>query len=141
MSRAFFKKYLHIILEANSYRSLNDAGESYSPGSTQIWYVKDEYAPYFNAGYENLSRNIDKIPNNIEETHTLVGSVAETNLDKIYSMMQSVIWNPSGDGDALIADLGLDHSDMSTGDVIVLNNKIMMVDTKGFVDLSTGDEA
>ena len=140
MSRPFFKKYLQIIMEANSYRSLNDAGEAFSPGDTQIWFYKNEYAQNFNRGYQNLAQNANKVPKEIEKTHILVGKIAETNLNKIYSLMQSEIWNPNGDGNDLISRLGIGHSDMTTGDMIVIDNKIIMVDTKGFVDLATGDE-
>jgi hypothetical protein len=140
MSRAFFKKYIQIIMEANSYRSLSDAGPDYSPGDTQIYFVKKEYSNQFKQGYQSLSNNASSLPKDISQTHTLVGTLAETDPNKIYSMMQAVIWNPSGDGDELIANLNLNHSDMSTGDIMVIGNRIIMVDTKGFVDLATGEE-
>jgi hypothetical protein len=141
MSRGLMKKYIDILMEALSYSSLQDAGDDYSPGNTQIWYWREDLGRDMMMGYDFLKKQ-NKLPDpaNLSATHVLIGSVAETNLDKIYSMMQSESWSPQDEARDLINKSGAGHTSMSVGDIIVINNDASMVDKVGFVNLATGEE-
>lgn len=71
-------------------------------------------------------------PGDLSETHVLLGSIAATNLDLIYSVMQGECWSPNGEANNLIERKGLEHTSMSVGDVIVVNGERHMVDRCGF---------
>ena len=57
----------------------------------------------------------------------------------IFSMMQAEVWSPQNQADDMIKKLGVGHTGMSTGDIIVKGNDVLMVDKTGFVNLSTGE--
>lgn len=141
MSNKFMKKYIDILMEAMSYSSLQDAGNDYSPGNTQIWYWKEPLGHQMMQGYEALKQQ-NKLPNpnNLEATHVLVGTVAETNPDKIFSMMSAEVWSPQNQASSMINDLGVGHIGMDTGDIIVVGKQVLFVDKKGFVNLASGEE-
>lgn len=126
------------------YSSLNDAadiaGDSFNPGNTQIWYWKEEYGRDFLMGYEFVKKQLDFTPDKLKDTHVLVGTISETNPDRIYSMMQGESWSPSGEAYNMIRKLGVGHTSMSVGDVIVMGQTGIMVDRTGFVDITSGEE-
>jgi hypothetical protein len=68
----------------------------------------------------------------LNNTHILLGKIKETNLDKIYSMMQGENWSPEGEARGLIRSKGLMHTSMSMGDIIVVNGVLNIVDSIGF---------
>ena len=140
MANGLMRKYLEILLEAMSFNSLQDAGDAYSPGETQIWYWKENLGNEMMKGYDYL-KSINRVPDpaNLSVTHVFVGSVAETNEDMIFSMMQAEMWSPQNQADDMIKKLGVGHTSMSTGDIIVKGNDVLMVDKTGFVNLSTGE--
>ena len=55
-------------------------------------------------------------------------------------MMQGEAWSPQGQARYLIDKLGVGHTSMSVGDIIIVNRKMLMVDRMGFTDLSRGEE-
>lgn len=108
------------------YTSLNDV---YPKGNTKIWYTKEYFNPF---GGEK-----DKItPESMKKTHILLGQISETDLDKIFSMMQGERWSPNGEARNLIKGLGLTHTSMSVGDLIQVGRVIYLVDTIGFTEIS-----
>lgn len=112
--------------DSEMYTSLNDV---YPKGSTKIWYTKGYFNPF--------GREKDNItPKSMKKTHILLGSIAETDLDKIFSMMQGERWSPNGEARNLILDLGLTHTSMSVGDIIQVGKVIYLVDTIGFKEIS-----
>lgn len=141
MSKALLRRYIDILMESASYTSLNDAGNSYSPGNTQIWYWKQNLGHEMMKGSEYLKK-INKLPNlrNLQNTHVLVGSIAETDPQKIFSLMQAEAWSPQDQARSMIERLGVGHTSMTTGDVIVNQNKIVMFDKKGFINLDSGEK-
>lgn len=141
MSNKFMKKYIDILMEAMSFSTLHDAGNNYSPGKTQIWYWKENLGHQMMQGFESLKKE-NKLPNpnNLEATHVLVGSVAETDPNKIFSMMQAEIWSPQNQAEDMIKKLGAGHISMDIGDIIVTGNQVLLVDKKGFVNLLSGEE-
>lgn len=79
-----------------------------------VWYAK------------NL-RNADSMPVNLTHensgTHVLVGCVAwRRDWQSLYGAMQGHNWSPRGEARRLIQRLGLDHTSMSVGDVLVCYN-------------------
>lgn len=136
------KKYLEILTEAETYRTLADAGDAYRLGNTEIWYTNEYTARDFMMGYEWLKKHdVPLDVNNLSQTHVLVGKVAETDPHEIWNMMQGETWSPHGEGRDLITKLGASHTTMSTGDIIKIGNDAVMVDRVGFVNLATGEKA
>ena len=142
MSSIELKKYLQILNESESFHTLADAGPDYSPGNTEVWYWKEDLGRDFMMGYKWIkNHNTPFDPNNLEQTHSLVGTLAATDPEQIYMMMQGESWSPQGQARAMIDNLGVGHTSMSVGDVVKTGNKILMVDRMGFTDVSTGEEA
>lgn len=141
MARWLMRKYIDILMESISFNSIQDAGDDYSFGNTQIWYWKENLGNEMMKGYDYLKVN-QKLPNveNLGATHVLIGAVAETNEDKIFSMMQAEVWSPQNQADDMINNLGVGHTGMSVGDIIVKGNDVLMVDKTGFVNLNAGEE-
>lgn len=140
MANGLMRKYLEILVEAMSFTSLQDAGNSYSPGKTQIWYWKENFGNEMMKGYEVLKReNRLPDPTNLNATHVLIGSIAETNPEKVFSLMQAEAWSPQDQGEDMVNKLGVGHIGMDTGDIIVIGDQILFVDLKGFVNLASGE--
>lgn len=114
------------------YKTINDAevtNPGLAPGSTQIWYIKDEYfrdAMVIFRDKESIS--IDEL----EKTHVLLGSVDETDPEEIWVAMQGEHWSPNGEARNLISSKGLSHTSMSVGDVIVLGHDVFVTAFSGF---------
>lgn len=141
MSRALLRRYIDILMESASYTSLNDAGPAYSQGNTQIWYWKQDLGHEMMKGYENLKKS-NTLPdlNNLEATHVHIGSVAETDPEKIFSLMQAEAWSPQDQARNMIEIAGVGHTSMTTGDIIISQKNVSMFDKKGFVNLQSGDK-
>lgn len=127
-------------MESASYASLADAGASYSPGNTQVWYWKQNLGHEMMKGVEYLkkARLLPDI-NNLERTHVLVGTLAETDPQQIFSLMQAEAWSPQDQARSMIENLGVGHTSMTTGDLIVVQNKMSIFDKKGFVNINGGE--
>ena len=106
----WYKKYVSIIEADTEYNRLSDAGEYYCPGDTEIWYLKSG-ASTNNVDLENLYR-----------THAMIGTLAETDPETVFSMMQSENWDTDASAESMLNELGVKHSSMTTGDVIVVDN-------------------
>lgn len=135
----------NFIIEAapgvTQYTSLNDATEvtgdsSYAPGDSEIWYVRRGYSREYGfghfdeLGYPQLSE--------LEKTHVKIGSIKETDLEKIFMLMQGENWSPNGEAYDLITSLGASHTSMSVGDIIKIGNQAWAVDNFGFAELHEG---
>jgi hypothetical protein len=79
-------------------------------------------------------------PENLDDTHVLLGVISENDPEKIFHMMQGEQWSPHGEARALIQAKGLKHTSMSVGDVVVVNGKALIVDNTGFKELPPKDE-
>ena len=101
--------------QGGPYRHLNDAqGKSLCAGlaygATEVWYA---FTPTFMVG-----------PFKPRVTHQLLGMVAgdattETDRDALFVSLQGEAWSPEGEAREFILGLGLDHTSMSVGDVLV----------------------
>ena len=110
-------------------------------GNTEIWYWKDEFMRDALMGSKWLiEKDLLPDPSNLEKDYIKLGSIEEKDLNKIYHQMQGEVWSPGGEARELITELGLSHTSMSVGDVIVVDGKAIMVDFVGFYDLSSGSE-
>ena len=116
----WYKRYVSILeAEVQEYNRLSDAGEYYRPGDTEIWYLKAG-ASTNNVDLENLYR-----------THAMIGTLAETDPETIFSMMQSENWDTDNAAESMLDDLGVEHSSMRTGDVIVVGDTAHVIQDNG----------
>ena len=112
--------------------------ESYWPfekGEAQIWYMKPEtFRLYSGLGAHYMLSAGIKMPllENLNETHVLLGTMSDVNLEGIFSMMQGEFWAPNGKAKDTIFAKGLMHTSMMVGDIIVIKNDIYMVDMVAF---------
>jgi hypothetical protein len=115
------------------YTSLSDV---YPEGPTEIWYWKEDNGRDYMMGPAWLaSRREAPTPESIPQTHVLIGTVKETNPEKVFHMMQGEIWSPEGQAYNMIVNSGSGHTSMSVGDVVKVGNKWLMVDRFGFQDI------
>lgn len=123
----WYKKYVSILESNVQYRRLSDAGEYYQPGDTEIWYLKDGRDP----------SNTDV--NNLYRSHAMIGTLAETDPEIILSMMQSENWNTDNGAESMLDSLGVEHSSMRTGDVIVVGNTAHVIGNDGIAAVELAD--
>ncbi len=118
---------------AGQYSDLSDV---YEPGATEVWYWKEDAGRDMMMG-KNFLVKYGKMPdpNNLEATHVKIGSVKETNPEKIFMMMQGENWSPEGQARSMIRSSGTGHTSMSVGDIVVVNGEAQMVDRFGFTKL------
>lgn len=122
--------------ENPSTRQYKSLEERFSPGKTEIWYWKDANSN-LTLGYNYASKQ-GLLPDckNLEKTHVKLGSVSETNKEKIYQMFQGEVWSPNGEANKLIRSLNISHTSMSVGDIIKMPNGICyFVDMTGFKEM------
>lgn len=126
------------------FQSLSDYVNE--PGDTEIWYEKeinfdgwdfreqiyDEDSGYRDEYIKKKGERID--PNNLEKTHSLLGKIKETDLDKIYNMLNS--WGNGDETNQFLKDKGVHHTSMSIGDIIKIDDKVFFVDENGFKDIT-----
>jgi hypothetical protein len=126
------KESVEQVNEAEMYKSLEDV---YPAGPTEIWYWKSDNGRDFMMGMKWLSeRGVEVTKATLQDTHVKIGTIAETNPEKVYSMMQGENWSPEGEARELISKSGSGHTSMSVGDVLVIGGKLQMVDRFGFVN-------
>lgn len=128
------KSYEQLVTEtARQYKEITDS-RKLRVGETQIWYWKSKHSRDMLMGVDFLKEKglLPKNVNDLRKTHVHLGSIGENNEDKIYRLMQGESWSPRGEANELIKKSGTGHTSMSVGDVIVMYNKLYMVDTYGF---------
>ena len=123
----WYKKYVSILESNVQYRRLSDAGKYYQPGDTEIWYLKDGRDP----------SNTDI--NNLYRSHAMIGTLAETDPEIILSMMQSENWDTDNGAESMLDSLGVEHSSMRTGDVIVVGNTAHVIGNDGIAAVELAD--
>lgn len=108
------------------WQTLNDASilcPELSPGTTEIWYAKTLKAPW------------DEPAKLTTDSHVLLGSIAETDLEAIFRALQGENWSPDGQARDLIRGKGLSHTSMSVGDVVKIGGRAWMVAFEGFAEI------
>lgn len=136
----------NVVIKLSDYikeSSLNDFIDSI--GDTEIWYEKETnfdgwdfrermYAEEPEHDYEYTKRYGKRIdPKNLEETHVLLGKVGETDLDKVYMIMNN--WGVGEESNKFLMDKGVHHTSMSIGDIIKIGDDIFFVDRMGFKNI------
>ena len=116
----WYRSYVQILKEAAQYQRLSDAGEYYREGKTQIWYRKATSTNKINV-------------NDLSRTHSMIGTLDETNPEAVLSMMQSESWDTDNNAENMLNRLGVQHSDMTSGDVIVIDNIAHVITNNGIV--------
>lgn len=135
-----FEKIAAVVASVR-YDELADAGavtgdSRYGRGSTGVWYMRPNFARNGLMGYDWLvEKGLLPDPRNLSRTHIFLGTVNESNEDKIYRMMQGEAWSPQGEARGMIAKLGLNHTSMSVGDIVEVGGGTLIVDTFGFKEL------
>jgi hypothetical protein len=119
---------------AEQYSSLADA---YPSGSTEIWYWNMDAGRDMMMGANWLSKKGQlPAPETLEQTHVLIGTLRETDPDKVFSMMQGENWSPEGQARDMINRSDTGHTSMSVGDIMKVGSTYLMVDRFGFYNLS-----
>ena len=119
---------------ASQYASLADA---YPEGSTEVWYWNDEAGRDMMMGANWLQKKGQMpTPETLEQTHVKIGTLRETNPDKVFGMMQGENWSPQGQARDLISKSNTGHTSMSVGDIVKVGSTYLMVDRFGFHDIS-----
>ena len=124
------------------HTSLQDAG--IENGTNEIWYSRPEYFRDATGGYDYLKEfNLLPDANNLSKTHIKLGNFGGSNMvgnpmhkDQVFTKMQGEFWSPNGEARDLITSLGLSHTSMSIGDIIVEDGRVYMVDRIGFQELT-----
>lgn len=116
----WYRSYVQILKEAAQYQRLSDAGEYYREGKTQIWYRKATSTNKINV-------------NDLSRTHSMIGTLDETNPEAVLSMMQSESWDTDDNAKSMLNRLGVQHSGMTSGDVIVIDNIAHVITNNGIV--------
>ena len=122
------------------YKTLNDAAQLHqglAEGSVEIWYMRPESSRTFSAG-ARLLKEMGNVPtyDTLGYTHVLLGSIKETDKNKISVVMQGENWSPNGEARQLILDKGLTHTSLMMGDIVYMNNVMYLVDFIGYSELS-----
>jgi hypothetical protein len=125
----------------DQYRILNEA-KHYIPiltyGTTEVWYWKNEYMRDLLMGLEWLREHVPGTypePYNLSRTHVMVGRVKSKNKADVFMALQGEIWSPNGEARTMIKAMGLGHTSMSVGDILVINGSAWFVDGVGWVDI------
>lgn len=124
--------------ERNEQGMFKDLSDAYEPGPTEVWYWKDDMGRDMMMG-KNFLIKYNKMPDpaNLAATHVKLGSVKETNPEKVFHMMQGEMWSPEGQARDFIQASGTGHTSMSVGDIVVVNGKAQMVDRFGFTPIDS----
>ena len=123
----WYKRDVSILESDLEYSRLSDAGEYYRPGDTEIWYLKNGRDPS------------DTDVNNLYRSHAMIGTLAETDPETILSMMQSENWNTDNGAENMLDSLGVEHSSMRTGDVIVVGDTAHVISDDGIIAVELAD--
>lgn len=114
-----------------------------APGKTEIWYMKPEVFRNLGMGIEFANKHApaQMIPHPLalSRTHIMLGRVKGKSLDNLYRALQGDFWSPNGEARSLIKELGLQHTSMSVGDIIVKDGMAYMVDMAGFAEMGRVD--
>lgn len=115
------------------YTSLNDAQvlcPALAPGKTQVWYMRPEW---FRFGSLGSNPRVSIMP----VTHILLGTIASTNPEEIFLSLQGETWSPLGRARDMLRKMGLEHTSMSVGDVLVIEDTVYLTMRTGFSTIGT----
>jgi len=99
-----------------------------------IWYMAPDWFARGLQGKRPDVRNLSLTHIHLKDLE-LPGGQAQ--LEHVFEMMQAEEWSPNGEARGLIEAKGLEHTSMSVGDVIVVNDQTFVVASFGFDELTT----
>ena len=89
-------------------------------------------------GYEWCKKNnCQPDPKNLDKTHIHLIDLEEMDKEDIFHHMQGEVWSPKGEARPIIQAAGVHHTSMSVGDIIKQGDKVYMVDSFGFKELTS----
>jgi len=107
-------------------------------GRLRIWYWKPDQSRDMLMGSDFLKKH-GLLPDcsNLGKTHVCIsdGFSSDIDLGKIYHDWQGENWSPYGEARDFIKGYGLNHTSMSMGDIIQVDDRYYMVDRIGFTEL------
>lgn len=123
-----------------SYETVHDAAVKYrqlapvlGPGRTKVYYARPEWK-----SERIFPKAADYNPADLDKTHLLLGEIASTDREQIWSTLQGEFWSPRGEANELIRRTGLSHTSMDCGDIIVMPDGTMwMCESCGFGQVPT----
>jgi hypothetical protein len=145
MLNSFGLRTLHVAATLDiQYGNLSDAvlttgDDTYAEGPIEVWYWRPEYAEqYLSSAFGSVRDLRAKFPQlapttkeHLATTHIKVGGLKDylcvMGLDGYYAAMQESDWAPCGVATDLIKSLGLNHTSMCTGDILVVRKHMYMV--------------
>ena len=133
--------------KGDQYIVLNEAAQYepvLAPGKTEIWYTTPESFRDLGMGLEFVAENFPEEypePLNLSKTHIMLGRIKCMDKNHIFHIMQGEQWSPEGEARKLIKRLGLHHTSMSVGDIVVIRGSAWFVDRMGWVNLGRVDKA
>lgn len=106
-----------------------------------VYYMRPEFMREGTGGSEWLAK-IGQLPkpSTLDKTHIRLKTITLVEItdshNAIIGMMQGENWSPNGEAKPLIRSLGLSHTSMTTGDIIVDEaGAVFMLDRFGFIQL------
>jgi len=132
---------------AEKYRILNEGAQylpSLVPGKTEVWYFRPDFARDIMMGLSWLQEQVPEAypePYNLARTHIMLGRVVCEDPEKLFHDLQGDFWSPNGEARNLIDNVGLNHTSISVGDILVVKGSALFCDTAGWVNLGRVDKA
>jgi hypothetical protein len=129
------------------YRILNEAAQLYPslmPGKTEVWYFRPGVARDIMMGLSWLQEQVPEAypePYNLAKTHIMLGRVSGEDPEKLFHDLQGDFWSPDGEARGLIESVGLNHTSISVGDILVVKGAALFCDTAGWVNIGRVDKA
>lgn len=139
------------------YDKLADAADHldcpiYREGDVEIWYARPAAQRDLIMGsqfWSDFPQSVDDklTVDELKESHVLLGTIdidssmeTRRRLEKAYQAMRAENWSPRGEAREMIKSKGLQHTTMSVGDIVRLEDSVHIVDTIGFVELEFDEE-
>ena len=103
-----------------------------------VFYMRPDFIKNGLLGYKYCKlQNKVPDPKALGVTHTYVKMLEAESLDDVFHKMLGEVWSPNGEARPLMEYLGLNHTSMCVGDVVVSEDGIAhMVDMFGFKPLN-----
>lgn len=128
------REFIDIVDNAGRpFTDLQDAG--FRPGDTEVWFAQEKYQNIMAMGYDELKRRgALPSPETLSKTHSLLGSIDETDPQKVHVMFQAESWDPNNQAQAMLDNLHIDHASMGPGDAILVHKqKFFLIDKDGSI--------
>ena len=104
----------------------------------EVWYWKPEHARNMLMGCKFVQeRGLLPERTNLAKTHIKVKELKADDPEDAYYHMQAEQWSPNGEARQLIESLGLSHTTMSVGDILIDKDyhQTFMIDIWGTTEL------